>query len=168
MIKQRTKSPDLNLNLVNDTQWTLSDQNPENFTLVLFYRGKHCPKCKEQLESLQEKLPEFTSRGVNVVTISSDTEAVAKETYEKWNIPDVPVAYGFSIDKARDWGLFISSGIKDEPDHFIEPGLFLIRPDQTLYCASIQTMPFARPKFDDLLGAIDFIVNKEYPARGEA
>jgi hypothetical protein len=28
-------------------------------------------------------------------------------------------------------------------------------------------MPFARPQFQDLLSAIDFAINKDYPARGE-
>ena len=28
-------------------------------------------------------------------------------------------------------------------------------------------MPFARPSFQDLLGAIDFAIAKDYPARGE-
>jgi hypothetical protein len=28
-------------------------------------------------------------------------------------------------------------------------------------------MPFARPQFQDLLGAIDFAITKNYPARGE-
>jgi hypothetical protein len=29
-------------------------------------------------------------------------------------------------------------------------------------------MPFARPHFKEILAAIDFIVEKDYPARGEA
>jgi hypothetical protein len=28
-------------------------------------------------------------------------------------------------------------------------------------------MPFARPQFQELLGAIDFAIAKNYPARGE-
>jgi len=28
-------------------------------------------------------------------------------------------------------------------------------------------MPFARPHFDEILGAIDFVVKNDYPARGE-
>lgn len=56
MIKPREKAPELEVQLVNDTTWKLSDQSPENFTLVLFYRGKHCPVCKSQLEDLERKL----------------------------------------------------------------------------------------------------------------
>ena len=55
----------------------------------------------------------------------------------------------------------------EEPALFSEPGVFLIRPDQTLYYGSTQTMLFARPAFSDLLAAVDFAIQKDYPARGE-
>jgi hypothetical protein len=42
-----------------------------------------------------------------------------------------------------------------------------VRPDGKLYYGAVQTMPFARPQFQDLIGAIDFAVSKDYPARGE-
>lgn len=168
MLKPRQQTPDLSISLVNGTEWKLSKQNPEAFTLLIVYRGLHCPVCKTYLEDLQPKLSKFHDLGVNVIAVSSDTEAKAKQTYEEWDIADVPLGYEFPIEDARDWGLFISKGIKDEPETFIEPGLFIIRPNQELYCASIQTMPFARPGLDDVIGAIKFVLNKDYPARGEA
>ncbi|MGB6153353.1 MAG: peroxiredoxin-like family protein [Pricia sp.] len=169
MIKPRQKVPGLELDLINDTQWSLEAQHSDVFTMIVFYRGLHCPKCKEQLESLANKLQDFSERGVHVIAVSCNTEELAKKTGEKWNIPDLPIGFELSIDKAREWGLFISEGISDdEPKHFAEPGIFLIRPDKTLYASTIQTMPFARPKFDDILSAIDFITKKDYPARGEA
>lgn len=168
MLKPRIKVPNIEVNLVNDTTWKLKEQKPENFTMVLFYRGKHCPVCKKQLQELQGKLKDFTDLGVNVIAISSDTEEKAKGSYKEWKVGDVPIGYGYPIEEARKWGMFISKGIKDEPEYFIEPGLFLIKPDGTLYSASIQSMPFARPDFDDLLKGIDFIMKKNYPARGEA
>ena len=83
------------------------------------------------------------------------------------------LGYGLSLAKARDWSLYISTsrgktsiGI-DEPALFSEPGLFLVSPDQTLYFASVQTMPFVRPHFSELFGAIDFAISNNYPARGE-
>ena len=168
MIKPRTKTPGITINLVNGTKWILQEQHPEHFTMVIFYRGKHCPVCKTYLETLQEKIPQFTEHGINIIALSSDTKEKAEQTYKDWKIADVPVGYGFKIDDAREWGLFISKGVKEEPDHFIEPGLFLIKPDGTLYSASIQTMPFARPEFDAILKAIRYIIKKDYPARGEA
>lgn len=168
MIKPRTKTPDLSINLVNDTKWKLSDQDPENFTLLVVYRGKHCPVCKKYLETIQKHLEDFSEKGVNVIAISSNSEKLAKSSYEAWKVSDLPIGYGFPIEEARKWGLHISKGIKDEPEMFIEPAIFLIQPDQTLYASSIQTMPFARPEIGDLLKAIDFVVKENYPARGEA
>ena len=169
MIKPRSKVPNITIDLVNDTKWELKEQTPEQFTMVIFYRGQHCPVCKSYLEELQSKLDKFTDRGVNVIGISANTEKIAKETYKSWDIPDIPIGFEFSIDHARELGLFISKGISDkEPETFFEPGLFLIKPDGELYCASIQTMPFARPSFDNIIKAIDFVLDENYPARGEA
>ncbi len=169
MILPRKKVPQLELELINDTNWKISEQDPDNFTLLVFYRGLHCPICKKQLEELTKKLDDFVNLGVNVIAISCDTEEKAKKTSQQWNIPSLPVGYGITIDKAREWGLYISAA-KDEkePEHFSEPGLFLVKPDQTLYFSSIQSMPFARPHFDDILKAIDYILEKGYPARGES
>jgi hypothetical protein len=57
-------------------------------------------------------------------------------------------------------------GIK-EPAMFVEPALFLVRPDRTLYYASVQSMPFGRPCFDDMLRGIEKAVARNYPARGD-
>ncbi len=81
MIKPREKTPDLNIQLVNGTQWKLSEQSPKNFTMLLFYRGKHCPVCKKQLQELQSSLSKFTDRGVNVIAINSEYEEVGETTH---------------------------------------------------------------------------------------
>lgn len=60
-------------------------------------------------------------------------------------------------------GLFVSKGIKDP-----EPGIFLIRPDGTVYMAALNSMPAARPRIDDVAQAIEFFTGKSYPPRGEA
>lgn len=169
MIKPKNKTPEIHINLVNDTTWKLSEQSPDSYTMIVFYRGKHCPLCKKQLEELQNKLPEFTKRGVNVIAISTDNEKRAKATYDEWDIANIPIGYGLSVDDAKKWGLFISKGINDsEPQHFAEPGFFLITPEQTVYWESIQSMPFARPTLDHVLKGIDYIKKEDYPARGEA
>ncbi|QLE02597.1 AhpC/TSA family protein [Galbibacter sp. BG1] len=168
-MKPTEKVPNLKLDLINDTKWELAAQEVEQFTMIVFYRGLHCPVCKTYLEELSKKLEDFSSRGVNVIAISGNTEELAKKTAEEWDIPQLPVGYGMSMDEARKWDLYISTAISDkEPDTFFEPGLFLIKPDQTLYACSVQSMPFARPDFDDILNAIDFIKKKDYPPRGVA
>lgn len=169
----RQAAPALTLNTVGGGTWSLDQQTPENFTLVVFYRGLHCPICKTQLNDLQNKLDEFGKRGVNAIAVSSDTRERAEETASNWGLDRLTLGYGIDLQTARNWGLYISAskgktsiGI-EEPALFSEPGLFLIKPDGTVYFASVQTMPFARPHFADILGAIDFAVKNGYPARGE-
>lgn len=169
----RQPVPALDVAVVGGGRWRLSEHKPERFTLVAFYRGLHCPICSTYLKDLDAKLPEFAKRGVDVIAVSSDAEERARATKDRWQIPHLTIGYGIDLDTARRWGLYISSGRGktsagvDEPALFSEPGLFLIRPDSTLYFAAVQTMPFARPRFDDILKAIDFVIAKDYPARGE-
>ncbi|RMA65695.1 peroxiredoxin-like family protein [Ulvibacter antarcticus] len=169
MIKPKSKVPALEVKLINDSIWNLEKQRPDAFTLIIFYRGLHCPVCKKYLESLKPKLEDFSERGVNVVAISMDTEKRAKLSGEKWDVESVPIGYGMTEVKAREWGLYISNAIKDaEPAVFSEPAVFLVRPDGTLYFSSVQTMPFARPTLESLIKAIDFVTKEDYPARGGA
>lgn len=169
----RQKTPDLTLKTVSGATWTLSEQSPENFTMVVFYRGLHCPICSRYLGDLDRKMEEFQKRGTNVFVASGDDEGRAREAQENWKLENMDLGYGLSLDEARKWGLYISSGRGktsvgiEEPALFPEPGLFLIRPDQTLYFGTVQTMPFARPQFSEILGALDFVLANNYPGRGE-
>ena len=137
--------------------------------MLVFYRGLHCPICKGYLRDLDRKLADFAKLGVDTLALSSDTKERAEEARREWGIERLALAYGLEIEEARGWRLYISKGVKEpEPPLFAEPGLFLVRPDRMLYCASIQTMPFARASFAEVLQAVAFITEKNYPARGEA
>ena len=169
----RQPVPSLSVPTVYGDTWQLADQTPENFTLIVFYRGFHCPICANYLGDLEKKLGEFEKRGVGVVAISSDTQERAERSKQEWSLENLTVGYSLSLEKAREWGLYISTsrgqtstGV-DEPALFSEPALYLVRPDGTLYFGSVQTMPFARPNFREVLGALDFVMSKAYPARGE-
>lgn len=170
----RQPAPALEVPTVGGGPWSLAASRPENFTMIVFYRGLHCPICAGYLRDLDRRLGEFTQRGVAAITISSDGEERARRAKEEWGLETLPVGYGLSIAKAREWGLFVSAGIGktsagvEEPALFNEPGLFLVRPDRTLYASSVNTMPFARPNFADLVKAVDVIIARNYPARGEA
>lgn len=168
-LKPQKPVPELNVPRVNGQPWHLREQRPKHFTLIVFYRGLHCPICKGYLQDLQNRLDDFRAKGVEPIAISSDTQERAQQTAQDWDIEALPLGYSLSLESAREWGLFISAGIKpEEPTLFSEPGLFLVRPDATLYAASIQTMPFARPSFKELAAALDFVIEQDYPARGEA
>ncbi|MGL4440695.1 MAG: peroxiredoxin-like family protein [Bosea sp. (in: a-proteobacteria)] len=170
----RHAAPTLEVPLAGSADpFMLTSEKPENFTLVLFYRGYHCPICRTQLKDLEARLPDFEKRGVSVVAISSDNQDRAQKTKDEWQLPGLRLGHSLDLKVARSWGLYVSAGRGvtsigvEEPALFSEPGLFLIRPDQTIYFVSVQSMPFSRPHFADILSAIDFVVAKSYPARGE-
>jgi peroxiredoxin len=169
----RQPVPMLSVNTVSGQTWTLADQAPERFSMVVFYRGMHCPICRIYISELDKLIGDYAQRGVNIVAISSDTEERARTTRETWGVQNMEIGYGLDLEVAQQWGLYISSsrgktslGI-EEPAMFSEPGVFLVRTDGTLYWASVQTMPFARPHFKDVLAGLDFVIKNDYPARGE-
>lgn len=168
-ILPRTPAPAFEVETLDHGSWRLSGRTPETFTLIVVYRGLHCPICKSYLKTLDGKLKVFADAGVDTLAVSSDGRDRAESAKRDWGLELLTIGYGLSIDTARRWGLFVSNAIRDgEPDQFVEPGLFLIDPKGVLFAASIQTMPFARPSFDDVLGAVRYVVKNGYPARGEA
>jgi peroxiredoxin len=173
LLLPRRPVPELVVETVGGPIWHLDRQRPDRFTLIVFYRGLHCPRCGNYLKELDSKLGKFAARGVGAIAISSDVAERATAARQRWALQDLALGYGLDLDTARRWGLYISStrgktsaGI-EESQLFNEPALFLVRPDGTLYFASVQTMPFARPHFDDVLSALDFVIANDYPARGE-
>lgn len=170
----RQPVPALDLETVGGERWTLSERRPGQFLLIAFYRGLHCPICKGWLGELDKLQDELRQRGVESIAVSCDDRERALRARDDWSLTKLPVGHGLSIDDARDWGLYISSGRGktsagvEEPPLFAEPGVFLVRPDGTLYASAVSTMPFARPHFREVMQAIDFVVSKDYPARGEA
>ena len=170
----RQNVPELSVPTAGGGTWTLGGQSPENFTMIVFYRGFHCPICSNYMRDLDRKVGDFAARGGEVIGISTDDEARTRQTREGWGLENLRLGYGMSIDKAREWGLYVSSsrgktsaGV-EEPPLFNEPGVFLVRPDGDLYAALVGSMPFARPHFSEVLKALDFIIEKDYPGRGEA
>ena len=161
-------APDLQFPLLDGNQWNLADQKPDNFTLVVFYRGLHCPLCKKYLQQLQELLPEFEQRGVDIVVVSMDTEKRARLSRQNWELSNLTLGYGLTEKSARDWALYLSSGVKDgEPSEFSEPGLFLIDNSNQVYYSAINSNPWGRPYLPSFVKAVDYIVQSGYPARGE-
>ena len=168
-LKPNTKVPDLEVETAGAEVWRLADQTPETFALIEFYRGYHCPRCRQHLIDLQAKLDRFTERGVQVIAISTDGADRAEKAKENWGLDRLTIGYGLSLEKAREWGLYVSNAITEvEPRQFNEPATCLVRPDGTLYSAIYNSTPFNRPHSADVLESIDMIRARDYPPRGDA
>ena len=173
MLIPRQKTPDLTLPTLDHGTFDLASENSERGTVICFYRGLHCPICANYLTELEKRVADFAERGVTCIAVSSDGEERTRQMAEKIDAKALRFAYDLPLSVAKDWGLYISTsrgktsiGI-EEPALFSEPGLFMVTPEQTLYYGSVQTMPFVRPHFSELVGALDFAIANSYPARGE-
>ena len=168
-VKPRQPTPPLEVRMLDGTTWRLGDAKPATFEMIVVYRGLHCPICKTYLGELEAKLPEFSKRGVDVIAVSTDSRERAERAKLEWALNSLRVGCELSIANAREWELFISRAIRDgEPPEFSEPGLFLIRPDGTLFFASRGSAPWGRPPLDQMLRGIDVATERKMPARGEA
>ena len=172
VLKPRQAVPALEVDTL-DGPWSLAEQNPENFTMAVFYRGLHCPVCSKYIAELDRMVGDFAEIGTSVLALSTDTRERAQQARDNWELKQLNLGHGLSLEQVRDWGLHRSSsrgktsiGI-EEPAEFNEPGIFVVRPDNTLYWSQISTMPFARPHFREIIGGLKFALEKDYPARGE-
>lgn len=167
MLTPDAQVPTLAVSTTAGDNWSLASQTPDNFTMVVFYRGLHCPVCKAYLQKLEGLLAGYKEAGFSVTAISMNDEALAKQTAADWELKSMTIGHSLSEADARAWGLYISTAIKDaEADMFCEPGLFWVRPDGRLYLADVSNMPWSRPDLEFLLSKVPFAVENQYPARG--
>src|SRR5690606_19139299 len=99
--------------------------------------------------------------------ISADSADRAQAARREWDIENLTLAYGWDLHQARRWGLYVSDAIRQgEPDQFLEPAVFILDPDFTVWGLSVQSSQFARPHAADIVAALEYIIEKDYPHRG--
>ncbi len=160
--------PALDVAVVGGGRWTLNDPAPADFTMIVVYRGYHCPVCKSYLQKLKALLPTYRGAGFDVIALSMDDAERAAKTSSEWELDGLRIGYGLRREQAEAWGLYLSGAIRDaENAVFAEPGVFWVRPDGRLYLAATSNMPWPRPDLEFLASKIDFILQNGYPARGD-
>ncbi|MBF9030820.1 redoxin domain-containing protein [Rhodobacterales bacterium HKCCE3408] len=161
-------APGLTVPLVGGGSFDLADETGADVTMIVVYRGLHCPICRTYLGRLNRLAPTFEAAGASLVVVSMDPQDRAEQAKAEWGLDRLRVGYGMTADTARSWGLWLTEAIRDtELPLFPEPGLFWVRPDGRLYLIDVATMPFARPDLDLLLERIPRVA-AGYPARGTA
>lgn len=164
----RAHAPEMRFPLVVGGDWTLCEQRPASFSMIVVYRGLHCGICKQYLGRLAALAPDFRAIGTEPVAVSADPREKAAQAREDWGTGDLPLGYGLSLDHAAPWGLYVSSARKEaETPRFFEPGLFLVRANGELFFAATQNMPFARADFEPWLDWLPRVEDGAIPARGE-
>ncbi len=161
-------APDFVIPLTDGRLWSLSDQRPQHFTMIVIYRHGQCSICSAYLRQLDMLVHDFAAVGTQVLAASVDDAANSLEMKDRLGLQYLALGCGLTWAMGRDWGLFASEKRKNnEPDTFFEPAIFLIDPDRRLYYSIIQSMPFGRPPLDDILQWIPKVIDGKIGARGE-
>jgi len=140
---------------------------PNDWKLVIVYRGKHCPLCTKYLTQLKDFTGKLAELKVDLLAVSADPIEKVQEQMADLE-PTYKVGYGLSIEQMRSLGLYISDPRSpQETDRpFAEPGVFLINDQGTVQMIDISNAPFSRPDLEALVSGIEFIRSNDYPIRG--
>ena len=161
------KVPYLLLDNIDSHTWSKDDHLNKKNSMVVFYRGLHCPVCSVFLKQIDNQLLDYKKANTEVIAVSMDSKNKALKAKSLWSIDNLSIVYGLKEENASEWGLYISKSIKKaESDIFCEPGLFIIREDATVYLANTSNMPWARPDISDLPAKLIFAQENNYPVRG--
>ena len=168
-------APALTGPLLSGGTFSLADQSPEKFTIVVFYRGEHCPICKGYVKEIEAAYQGALEAGFNIVVVSMDNEEKAKKfagdvaaMQPEVKPLSVPILYNMDKATALDWGLYLSSKRENsnEPEVFSEPALFAVDSKQKIFMAQVQSAPISRPDIQQVIGGLTWAKENNYPARG--
>jgi peroxiredoxin len=153
--------PAIEAELVDGGTWRLAEEHPSKLALLVFYCGVDCPICRKWITALERLLPRFVEHGVSVIALSCDRREGAERAKRAWKLAGLRVGFGIASDDARKAGLYLSE--KDGVFH-TEPGILAVKPgDGTLYAAWVQSGPHGRPRFADVLSAVESMLAHGLP-----
>jgi peroxiredoxin len=152
------------VSLLSDDELKTENQ----YSLVLVYRGAHCPKCLDYLNSVDEHRQRLKKLNVDLKAVSADSQDQVQQMIKKGLNVNYPILCSLQLEDMKKLGLYLSEPLNDnETDHiFPEPALFLINPDKSLRMIEVANSPFIRPDVELLIDGIEFSLTKDYPARG--
>ncbi|CAM3826569.1 redoxin domain-containing protein [Rheinheimera salexigens] len=162
---QLTNSTGTKVNLVNAQQ---SENATGRWSLIIIYRGYHCPICLKYLNNLETYSKRLQALQIDLSVASADTPEQLNKMKEKGLQITCPILTGLTLAQMKLLGLYISDPMNEsETDHpFPEPGLFLINPDGETIMIDIANAPFIRPDLEQLVSGLEFSFSKNYPVRG--
>jgi len=134
--------------------WTLPDRNNKKFSLaslrdkpvlLIFYLGKGCLHCMEQLNTFDPVADRFSKLGISIFAVSSDTLAGLKDTFIGYDDKDrhfsFPLLSDPSLETFKEYRAY--DDFEKTPMH----GTFLIDGKGKIRWQNISYEPFMAPEF---------------------
>lgn len=139
----------------------------DTWTMLIVYRGKHCPRCKKYLNILDGMRGDWADAGFDIAVVSADPEEKAKADQAEFGW-QFDLGYGLTEAQMALLGLYVTDPLSGaETDRrFAEPGTYVIRPDGSVLLIAISNGPSARPELTELLDGMIFTKQNDRPPRG--
>lgn len=143
------------------------NNNKNRWTLLISYRGDHCPRCKTYIAKLHQLAPGYADREVDIYLASMDPEAIAQRTISENNWT-LPVAHSLSTDEARQLSLYLTPHEEGSElsGPYSEAGMFLINPEGLTQVLERSNSPSVRPDLEVVLDGIIGTQDRNLPIRG--
>ena len=135
-------------------QWELSDRNGQPFSLkthkgkpmiLIFYLGKGCTHCMEQLNAFDPLAQDFESKGITLMAVSTDTQQGLLDTFIGYDSKDRH--FNFPLLSDPNLETFKKYRAYDDFDEKPMHGTFLIDASGRILWQEISHEPFMAPKF---------------------
>ena len=147
----------------------LSDKAANHWTLIIVYRGQHCPICTNFLNALDTMSGRFLGIKVDIVAVSADSAEQLQANIDNDLQVTFPLLHGLQVDDMKRLGVYISDPMSNsETDHpFSEPALFVLNEKNQIQLIDIASGPWARPNIDQLFEGLTYARDNHYPIRGK-
>ncbi len=133
---QPTEAPDWELPKTDGTPLALSHYSNKP-VLVIFYLGKQCVHCMEQLNAFAPQAPAYAEAGIEIVAVSTDTLDGLKETFKEGTEP-----FPFPLLSDHEHAIFKAYRAYDEFEEAPLHGTFLIDGDGLVRWQDVSFEPF--------------------------
>lgn len=134
--------------------WSLTDRNHKKFSLgalhgkpvvMIFYLGKGCVHCMDQLNAFDPMAAEFEKKGITLLAVSTDTTAGLRDTFIGYDAKDrhfnFPLLSDPSLATFKEYRAY--DDFEQAPLH----GTYLIDAEGKIRWQEISHEPFMAPKF---------------------
>jgi peroxiredoxin len=126
---------------------SLEDFTKEGPVVLFFYPGDWSSVCTDQMEVIEDRLPEFERRNARVLAVSVDSPW-SHDAWAHSRELTIPLLSDFHREVVSEYGVLREEG-------FSERAYFIIGPDGEILSKKIEDAPSKSPEIEAVLEDLD-------------
>ncbi len=130
-----------------DKEVSLDDFTKDGPVVLFFYPGDWSSVCTDQMEVIQDRLPEFEQRNVRILAVSVDSPW-SHDAWAHSRELTMPLLSDFHRKVAAEYGVLRGEG-------FAERAYFVIGGDGEIRAKKVEDLPSKSPEIEAVLEDLD-------------